>query len=109
VWLILSSLGGAPPASQQELARTMGIEGPTLTRHLDQLEADGLVRRTADPADRRAVRLEPTAAGRELHQRLLAVVIAFNRRLTGGVPQPTLEALRTTLAALEENVRRDDA
>jgi MarR family transcriptional regulator for hemolysin len=87
----------------------MGIEGPTLTRHLDQLEAEGLVRRTADPDDRRAVRVEPTEAGRELHERLLAVVIAFNRRLTSGVDGAELDALRHALAALEANVRPEPA
>jgi MarR family transcriptional regulator for hemolysin len=106
VWLILSSLGDAPPASQHELARLVGIEGPTLTRHLDQLEAADLVRRTADPDDRRAVRVAPTDAGRELHAKLLAVVIAFNRRLTAGLTQSELDAVRDSLAALEANVRR---
>jgi MarR family transcriptional regulator for hemolysin len=106
VWLILSSLGDAQPASQHELARLVGIEGPTLTRHLDQLEAAGLVRRTADPDDRRAVRVEPTDAGRHLHAKLLAVVIAFNRRLTAGLTQSELDAVRDSLAALEANVRR---
>jgi MarR family transcriptional regulator for hemolysin len=103
--LILTSLVDKPPASQLQLARTVGIEGPTLTRHLDQLEDAGLVRRTADRADRRAVRVEPTDAGRELHGRLLAVVIAFNRRLTAGIRQEELDELRRTLAGLEANAR----
>ena len=64
VWLILSALRGGPPASQQRLAATVGIEGPTLTRHLDGLEAAGLVRRIPHPDDRRAFQVEPTAAGR---------------------------------------------
>lgn len=105
-WLVLSALRGGRPASQQELARVMGIEGPTLTRHLDQLEAAGLVRRAAHPEDRRAVRVEPTPAGVELHARLLAVVIAFDRRLTAGLGREELDAARTVLAALEANVRR---
>ncbi|HEV3080544.1 MAG TPA: hypothetical protein VGY66_12225, partial [Gemmataceae bacterium] len=34
---------------------------------VDRLEADGLVKRTDDPADRRAVRAEVTALGRKRH------------------------------------------
>ena len=51
VWLILSALRGQAHASQHDLARGIGIEGPTLTRHIDQLEAGGLVRRVGRPRD----------------------------------------------------------
>ena len=105
VWLILSTLRGRAYASQHDLARGIGIEGPTLTRHLDQLEAAGLVRRVPHPDDRRAVLVEPTDAGVELHARLLEVVIAFNRSLTSGLSQDELEALRRALGVLEANVR----
>jgi MarR family transcriptional regulator, transcriptional regulator for hemolysin len=105
VWLILTTLRGDAHASQHELARAIGIEGPTLTRQLDQLEAAGLVRRVPHPDDRRAVRVEPTEAGLALHARLLEVVIAFNRRLTAGLGRDDLDRLRHLLAALEANVR----
>jgi MarR family transcriptional regulator for hemolysin len=106
VWLILSTLRGRAHASQHELARAIGIEGPTLTRHLDQLQAGGLVRRVPHPDDRRALLVEPTEAGVELHARLLEVVIAFNRSLTSGLSHDDLEALRRTLGVLEANVGR---
>jgi len=105
VWLILTSLRGEAYASQQQIARAVGIEGPTLTRHLDQLEGAGLVRRVAHPDDRRAVRVEPTEAGLALQARMLEVVIAFNRRLTAGLTQNDLGHLRELLDALEANVR----
>ena len=54
VWLILTTLRGEAHASQQELARAIGVEGPTLTRHLDQLEAAGP--RPARPAPGRPAR-----------------------------------------------------
>jgi len=104
VWLILSALRGRAHASQHDLARGIGIEGPTLTRHIDQLEAGGLVRRVPHPDDRRAVLVEPTEAGVELHARLLEVVIAFNRSLTQGLSHDDLETLRRTLGVLEANV-----
>ncbi len=107
VWLILSALRGERPPSQQRLASAVGIEGPTLTRHLDQLESAGLVRRTPHPDDRRAVQVELTRAGLALHGELLEVVIAFNRRLTADLSETELDAVRTGLAALETNVRAD--
>ena len=107
VWLVLSSLKQAHRRTQLELAQAVGIEGPTLTRHLDGLERAGLVERRRDPVDRRAVRVDLTGEGERLHGRLLQAVIAFNRRLTAGLSEQELNGLRRTLARLEENVARD--
>jgi MarR family transcriptional regulator for hemolysin len=104
VWLILTTLRGEAHASQQDLARAIGVEGPTLTRHLDQLEAAGLVRRVPHPDDRRAIRVVCSESGLELHRRLLEVVIAFTRRLTAGLSEDDLDTLRRTLDALGANV-----
>jgi len=106
MWLILSSLKSNERRTQLELARAVGIEGPTLTRHLDGLEENGVVRRVRDGNDRRAVRVELTDEGERLFQTLRQAVIAFNRALTDGVADDELERLRTALARLEQNVRR---
>ena len=67
IWLVLSMLKGESRRTQHELARAVGIEGPTLTRHLDGLEAAGLVVRRRHPVDRRAIQVELTARGEALH------------------------------------------
>jgi MarR family transcriptional regulator, transcriptional regulator for hemolysin len=107
VWLVLSSLKQEHRRTQLDLARAIGIEGPTLTRHLDGLEESGLVMRHRDTGDRRAVRVELTEAGEQLHAALLKGVIAFHERLTSGVSEPELERLNRTLARLADNVRTD--
>src|SRR5258708_39886732 len=45
------------------LAEEMGIEGPSLVRLIDLLQAEGLVERREDPTDRRAKKLPLTAPG----------------------------------------------
>jgi len=102
-WLVLTNLKSGAWRSQNDLAAAVGIEGPTLTRHLDALERHGLVRRHQDPADRRAVVVELTDEGHATHARLLEVVIAFDRRLRSGLSQEDLDRLRELLAKLEEN------
>lgn len=104
VWLILTALRGEQWRTQAELARSLRIEGPTLTRHLDGMERAGLVERRRDPSNRRAVQVELTEQGTELHNRLRANVVAFDERLTAGVGAAGLEQLRALLAALEQNV-----
>jgi MarR family transcriptional regulator for hemolysin len=104
IWLILNALKGERRRSQLELARAVGIEGPTMTRHLDGLERAGLVERRRDPVDRRAVQVQLTRAGHALHGRLLKAVIAFNQQLRTEVSNDDIETLRRVLGRLRENV-----
>jgi MarR family transcriptional regulator for hemolysin len=104
IWLILNGLKTEQRRTQLELARAIGIEGPTLTRHLDGLEHARLVERRRDLVDRRAVQVQLTRTGHALHGRLLRAVIAFNQRLRAGVSSDDVEALRRVLAQLQENV-----
>ena len=55
------------PLSLSECAMKMTCVRSNVTQLVDRLEADGLVKRTDDPADRRAVRAEVTALGRKRH------------------------------------------
>jgi MarR family transcriptional regulator, transcriptional regulator for hemolysin len=107
MWLILTNLMGESWPAQHQLARALRIEGPTLTRHLDGLEEAGLIVRTREPSDRRAVRVELTDAGRAKHAELRQAVIGFNRKLTAGLDETELAELRALLERLETNVRAD--
>jgi MarR family transcriptional regulator, transcriptional regulator for hemolysin len=62
-FIILKHADMHPGLSQRQLAATLGIEGPTLTHHLDRLTAEGLLRRVRHPDDRRAYCVELTAEG----------------------------------------------
>ena len=55
------------PISLSELAEKLTCVRSNVTQLVDRLEADGLVKRADDPADRRAVRAEVTALGRKRH------------------------------------------
>jgi MarR family transcriptional regulator, transcriptional regulator for hemolysin len=103
IWLVLTTLRGEAWRTQQELARAVGIEGPTLTRHLDGMERAGLVVRRRAADDRRAIQVELTERGEELHGELRTAVIAFNRKLRRGLGDAELDQLRATLDRLAEN------
>jgi MarR family transcriptional regulator for hemolysin len=105
-WLVLLSLKQQRHRTQQEIARAVGIEGPTLTRHLDGMEAARLVTRSRDPADRRAMRVELTEVGEAAFQRLREAAVEFDRRLRRGVSQRELDQVRTLLGRLRENAAR---
>ena len=50
-------------ASASELAQAAELNPGAMTRLLDRLEAEGLVARSADPADRRGINIHLTDAG----------------------------------------------
>jgi DNA-binding MarR family transcriptional regulator len=56
------------PQTMSALAAAEQVRVPTMSRLVAALDRDALVRRIADPADRRVVRVEATAAGRALLQ-----------------------------------------
>jgi DNA-binding MarR family transcriptional regulator len=58
------------------LARSSLITSGAMTARLDRLERAGLIRRTPDREDRRAVRVHLTEAGRRLAEQALQAVIA---------------------------------
>jgi MarR family transcriptional regulator for hemolysin len=111
VWLVLVSCQGRRHGAQRELAGELGIEGPTLTHHLDRMEAAGLLTRRRDPADRRVQLVELTDAGEALFTRLLTTVAEFDTRLRAGITEKDADGLRTLLAQLVTNITRsaDDA
>lgn len=62
-----------------DLAELLGVDPPTVTRKVQQLERLGFVTREADHEDRRATRIHLTAAGRDTLERVLR---AHRERLT---------------------------
>ena len=65
----LSVLVFGGPRTLGELATAEQVRPPTMTRIVQGLDAEGLVRRARDPGDARVVRLHATAKGRRVMQR----------------------------------------
>jgi MarR family transcriptional regulator, transcriptional regulator for hemolysin len=104
VWLILLALQGRRHRAQRELAEAVGIEGPTLTHHLNRLELAGLVVRMRDPQNRRVHRVDLTPAGQAWFHEMLATVIDFDARLRAGLSDEEVAAAHDLLDRLQANV-----
>ncbi|GBQ89419.1 MarR family winged helix-turn-helix transcriptional regulator [Asaia krungthepensis] len=101
---VLSMLQNGERRTQKELATLAKVEQPTMAQLLSRMERDGLVRREADPDDRRSslvsltdLALERLPAGRE-------VLRQGNADMTRGL---TAEEKKTLIALLQrvlENV-----
>ena len=104
MWLVLLSLKSRPTANQRELAAAVGIQDATLTHHLNGMEADGLLTRRRDPANRRVHLVELTEAGHAAFRRLRTVAQHYDTRLRTGFSDADLDTLRGLLARLRDNV-----
>lgn len=96
-WLVLLTLTTRPVANQRELAAAVGIQGATLTHHLNAMESDGLLTRRRDPANRRVHIVELTKDGEAAFRRLRSVATEHDARLRSGLSEAELDALRSLL------------
>ena len=103
-WLVLIALKTRPVRNQRELAAAVGVQGATLTHHLNAMEAAGLVVRRRDPANRRVHLVEMTEAGEARFGRLAAAAVAFDERLRAGLADDEVAALGALLGRLAANI-----
>ncbi|GAB7183300.1 MarR family transcriptional regulator [Kitasatospora sp. Ki12] len=89
--------------SQRRLADHTGLEALYVSKLARALEANGLVARTRDPDDPRAMQLTLTEEGREVTRRAVTVVQGLLDRLLeplGGQDSPRARQFTSELAAL---------
>lgn len=92
----------------RELAIYAVVEQSTLSRALDQLQADGLTRREADAGDSRATRVFITEAGRAAFETLWPHMAAAQDRMFRGIPEAEKRAFVGTLQKMLTNIRKHE-
>jgi DNA-binding MarR family transcriptional regulator len=91
-----------PNLRQTELAERMNVEPMTMCGYLDRLESAGLIERRADPADRRAKLVTPTARAEPLTVRIEAIAQSVRRKATAALTEDQVHELRERLAMMRE-------
>jgi DNA-binding MarR family transcriptional regulator len=99
-YAVLTALHASPMRTQAALAASIGADKTRLIPVLDELQRAGLLSREPDPADRRVRLLDLTAAGRDVHHRILTEIRAAEQVLLGAVPGNDQETFLRTLIAL---------
>lgn len=67
---LLARVGELQPVRLSDLAHVLGVDVSTTSRQVAALEQRGLLSRSADPVDGRAVRLDLTPAGQQYLEKL---------------------------------------
>jgi MarR family transcriptional regulator, organic hydroperoxide resistance regulator len=102
---ILRELWESDGLTPRELADRLHVEMPTVTRTVQRMLRDGLVRRQAHPADARSVRICLTPLGNELREAAVALADKEAEAALSG-----LSALeRATLATLLQKIGSQDS
>lgn len=78
----LMALYKSPGISQEALARHLYVNKSSVTRHLNNLEASGFVRREPSPEDRRVLLVYPTDKALALRERIRETIHDWNAYLT---------------------------
>jgi len=99
-YVVLTALDGEPVRTQAALAEFIGADKSRIIGVLDELEAGGLLRRTRDPADRRARFVAITDEGRRKRLAVQADIQHNEDRLLGRLRAADRTAFLRALAVL---------
>ena len=103
-WLVLLSLARrGDGVTQTDLAGRLAVEGPTMVRTLDWLEAQGFVERRAAPGDRRAKTIHLTEAARPVLQNIEA-----EAEILEGIPEEDLAMCMAVLDRVAQGLARTE-
>jgi MarR family transcriptional regulator for hemolysin len=106
-WLVLLYLARfEEDPTQRELARKVGVEGPTLARLLDALESQGLVSRREVAEDRRAKKISLLPAARPLIQRIETISAQLRAELFEGLDPEDLRRCQQVHAQILKNLEK---
>ncbi|HBX56636.1 MarR family transcriptional regulator [Pseudomonas sp. UBA2684] len=106
-WLVLLHLARFQELpTQRELAQSVGVEGPTLARLLDSLEAQGLVSRHAVPEDRRAKKIALSPKAQPLIEKIEAISTQLRLELFAGIDEEELRRCQHVHARILSNLEK---
>jgi DNA-binding MarR family transcriptional regulator len=99
-YVVLTALAGRQVRTQAALAQAIGADKSRIIGVLDDLEQRSLLRRHADPADRRVRLLSLTEAGEELRRVVQSEIQAGEERLLAQLPEAERAAFLRSLRTL---------
>ena len=103
-WKVLFRLSRTPGLRQVELADMLDVEPITLSRIIDRLQEAGLVERVADPADRRAWRLQVTDKAQPLIAKLRKLAEVLVDEAFAGITPDEVATMRINLQKIRDNL-----
>jgi DNA-binding MarR family transcriptional regulator len=92
--------------TQRDMAETLHLARPTLSRMLRAMEKADMVERRPDATDQRLTRVYLTSAGRDRERELRAVASDYVKQTIGTLPENDRRELARLLEALAASISR---
>ena len=109
-WLPLIYLARAPvPVRQKDLAASLVLDGSSVVRLLDALEAAGLIERREETADRRAKSITVTSRGLSIIDQVEAASRDVRNATLVGLSRDEIEVANRVLELVCQNLAKQDS
>lgn len=108
-WRIIALLAVEGPLSPTELSERASLDPDRISRLFASLRDKRLVSRTPDALDRRRVRIELTAHGHDLYDRMFPVSVGIHQSVLSVLSPSELLTLDDVLSRLTEQARELNA
>ncbi len=107
--LVLYPLKNGNSMTQKELASLAQIEQPTMAQLLTRMERDGLIRRTANPDDKRSALISLTPSAQKKLPAARAILLEGDKLATTGFSDREIATFKQLLMRFLENVDPETA
>jgi DNA-binding MarR family transcriptional regulator len=101
---VLTVIGANPGLKQTHIGTALGIKQANLVAAIDELERRGLAKRIVTATDRRSYAVHLTEAGEKLLERLNALVLEHERRVTSRIGAAGKRRLLDLLAEIGQSL-----
>ncbi|MCM3601263.1 MarR family transcriptional regulator [Robertmurraya korlensis] len=102
---LLHQLYQVDEINQSSLQKVVNIDHAAITRHLKQLESEGMVSRRRNPSDNRETFVQLTHEGRERILTCQSDKLSFIKQMFYGFTEEELRSLVTMLIRVQTNIK----
>jgi DNA-binding MarR family transcriptional regulator len=90
--------------TQREIAEELSKDKANITRTLDVMQKNKLIKRSRDEHDRRVYKIFLTEKGKKLEERLIPAMREINKKITRGITKEELEEFIRILKIIRDNL-----
>lgn len=105
-WISLYFINSHDIIPQNNLAKLVGITGPSMVKIVQRLDDEGLIYQQEDSKDHRKKLISLTEDGIKKYNEILSIVIEFEKTMTKGLSQKELDIVANVFDKMIRNAKK---